>query len=160
MSSWRSRTGSAVRVEINPASNGVTPAPANGDRRRAKNDKVQELSRPLPPAPAQEHRVRTILKLIESEPGRRIQELAAQVNLSHSHLQHLFKQQTGSRLGHVMLEQRLLKAAYLLENSNMSVKEIAYAVGYEHTSSFIRAFERRFALAPRCYRQQNDRRKC
>ncbi len=130
--------------------------------RREKNGRVQEaeLSRPIPPAPAQEHRVRTILKLIESEPARKIHELAAQVNLSHSHLQHLFKQQTGSRLGHVMLEQRLLKAAYLLESSNMSVKEIAYAVGYEHTSSFIRAFERRFALAPRCYRAQNDRRKC
>jgi AraC-like DNA-binding protein len=42
----------------------------------------------------------------------------------------------------------------------MSVKEIAFAVGYEHTSSFIRAFERRFGIAPRTYRTQADRRKC
>ncbi len=157
MSSLRSRTGSAVRFDRSPASNGVAPASANGANGRDKNARVErpELSR-VPPVPVQEHRVRKILMLIESQPARSIHELAAQFNLSHSHLQHLFKQHTGSRLGHVMLEQRLLKAADLLENSTMSVKEIAYAVGYEHTSSFIRAFERRFAQAPRSYRQHKQ----
>lgn len=162
MSSLRSRSGSAIRVESNPASNGAAPASANGVKGKEKNGRADKggTSRPIPPAPAQEQRVRKILKLIESEPPRRIHDLATQFNLSHSHLQHLFKQQTGVRLGHLMLERRLLKAAHLLENSNMSVKEIAFAVGYEHTSSFIRAFERRFSVAPRSYRHQSDRRKC
>lgn len=153
MSSWRSRIKSAARQESNSVSNGASSGSGNG-----ANIRYQEG--PPTAAPAQEIRVRKILKLIESEPACRIHELAAQFNLSHSHLQHLFKQQTGSRLGQVMLEQRLLKAAHLLESSSMSVKEIAYAVGYEHTSSFIRAFERRFAQAPLSYRQRNDRRKC
>ena len=57
-------------------------------------------------------------------------------------------------------EQRLQKAANLLVNSYLSVKEVAYSIGYEHPSSFIRAFERRFAQAPAQYRKQSDNGKC
>jgi AraC-like DNA-binding protein len=38
----------------------------------------------------------------------------------------------------------------------MSIKEITHAIGYEHTSSFIRAFERRFLQAPARYRKQRE----
>jgi AraC-like DNA-binding protein len=50
-----------------------------------------------------------------------------------------------------------LSPAYLLSNSYLSIKEITHAIGYEHTSSFIRAFERRFLQAPARYRKQNKR---
>jgi AraC-like DNA-binding protein len=53
-------------------------------------------------------------------------------------------------------EQRLQRAAYLLSNSYLSIKEITHVVGYEHTSSFVRAFERRFLQAPARYRKQKD----
>ena len=103
----------------------------------------------------QDGRLRHLLQMIQSERIGRIHDWAARFNLSHSHLQHLFKRATGVRLGRVLHEQRLQRAVRLLENSTMSVKEIANAVGYEHTSSFSRAFERRFAQAPRRYRQEN-----
>ena len=104
--------------------------------------------------------MRKVVQLIQADPAHKIHELALRLQLSPSHLQHLFKQHTGFQLGHFMLESRLLKAASLLENSDMSVKEIAVAVGYEHTSSFTRAFERRFHIAPRSYRNQGDSRNC
>jgi len=72
--------------------------------------------------------------------------------LSKSHLQHLFKRQTGLCLGHLLIEQKLQIAARLLKSSQMRIKQIACAVGYEHTSSFTRAFERRFAEPPQLYR--------
>jgi transcriptional regulator GlxA family with amidase domain len=160
MSPLRSRSRSAIRFEVPVSSNGSSPAVMN--ETNGTNGTIKRDVLPIAPivVSTQEVRIRKILKLIESEPARSIEELAAQCNLSHSHLQHLFKQHTGVQLGHLLLEQRLLKAACLLENSNMSVKEIAFAVGYEHTSSFIRAFERRFGIAPRTYRIQADRRKC
>ncbi len=127
---------------------------ANGTNGNGKAD-PQALSSAIPITWPQEQRIRKILQRVQEDPAQRIHELATQFNLSHSHLQHLFKQQTGVQLGHLLLEYRLQKAAHLLEHSIMSVKEIAYAVGYEHTSSFIRAFERRFRIAPRGYRQQN-----
>jgi AraC-like DNA-binding protein len=102
----------------------------------------------------QQERISNILQKIESEPCK-IHDLALEFNLSHSHLQHLFKEQTGVSLGHLLTEQRLHRAAYLLTHTNLRIKEIADVVGYEHPSSFIRAFERHFNQAPRLYRQQN-----
>lgn len=105
----------------------------------------------------EEEHVRKVLRIIESESAHTVNDLAHQVNLSPSRLQHLFKQQTGVCLGQVLAERRLQRAAHLLAHSNLRIKEIAYEVGYEHASSFIRAFERRFAQAPRLYRFQNSR---
>ena len=96
---------------------------------------------------------RRILELIESESPHTISELALELNLSESRLQHLFKQMTGVGLGHRLTEQRLQKAALLLTGTRLRIKEIAAAVGYEHTSSFTRAFERRFEQPPLVYRR-------
>ena len=109
---------------------------------------------------AREEHLRKVLRMIESESAHTVNDLAHKVNLSASRLQHLFKQQTGVCVGQVLAEQRLQRAAHLLAHSNLRIKEIAYAVGYEHTSSFIRAFERRFAQAPRCYRFKNSGTEC
>jgi AraC-like DNA-binding protein len=105
-------------------------------------------------AAAQEERLRKILEIIESGSLCTIGDLAQEFRLSASHLQHLFKAQTGSRLGQRLVEQRLHRAALLLLQSNMSVKEVAYAVGYKHPPSFVRAFERFFEQAPGHYRQE------
>ena len=99
--------------------------------------------RMLTPA-AQDERLRRILEIIESGSLCTIGDLAVEFNLSASHLQHLFKAQTGCRLGRRLVEQRLHRAALLLLQSNMSVKEVAYAVGYKHPPSFVRAFERSY----------------
>jgi transcriptional regulator GlxA family with amidase domain len=162
LSALRSRIGSPLsNGNSNSSSNGVSQS-LNGTGGNNTHEANGKSTNGKPAGPffpqlsalgsAQENRIRRIIQLIESEPSCTIHDLAEKFNLSHSHLQHLFKQHTGIRLGHLLTEQRLLKAAQLLENSSMCVKEIGYLVGYEHTSSFIRAFERRFAQAPRRYR--------
>lgn len=105
-----------------------------------------------------EERLQKILETIESGKPCTIHALAQDLNLSPSHLQHMFKQQTGICLGHLLTEQKLRRAAYLLTHSNLRIKEIASSAGYEHTSSFIRAFERHFAQPPRLYRQKQQAR--
>jgi AraC-like DNA-binding protein len=115
--------------------------------------------RPLTPTML-DGRVRKILEMVESGPTHTISDLALEFNLSPSYLQRLFKYQTGICMGEWLSEQRLQRAAHLLANSYMSVKEIAHNVGYEHVSSFIRAFERRFTQAPARYRKQSDFTKC
>ncbi len=99
-------------------------------------------------------RVRKILEMVESGTTFTIRDLALEFNLSPSYLQRLFKHQTGICMGEWLSEQRLQRAAHLLANSYKSVKEIAHTVGYEHVSSFVRAFERRFARPPARYRNQ------
>jgi AraC-like DNA-binding protein len=103
---------------------------------------------------AVEGRVQKILQRVESGATLNIRELAVEFRLSPAYLQRLFKHQTGVSMGEWLSEQRLQRAAKLLANSYMSVKEIAYTIGYEHASSFIRAFERRFSQAPLRYRKQ------
>lgn len=105
----------------------------------------------------QDCRLRKVLQKIASDSPQKIQDLALECNLSESHLQHLFKENTGLGLGRLLIERRMRRAAELLGQTNLSVKEIAWTVGYEHTSSFTRAFERHFRESPRCFRQRQER---
>jgi AraC-like DNA-binding protein len=119
----------------------------------AKNDDAK-LGALIPVV--QDGRLRKILHMIESHPFRKIHDLALECNLSGSRLQHLFKQRTGLGLGRLLTEQRMQQATDFLVHTNMSIKEIASTIGYEHTSSFTRAFERRFRQAPSCYRHAQN----
>jgi len=103
-----------------------------------------------------ERRVLKIVKIVEAGTTFAVRDLAAEFRLSPGYLQRLFKNETGICMGEWLSEQRLQRAAYLLSSSYMSVKEITHAIGYEHTSSFIRAFERRFLQAPARFRKQNE----
>jgi len=105
----------------------------------------------------QDCRVRKVLQKIASDAPQKIQDLALECNLSESHLQHLFKESTGLGLGRLLIEKRMRRAAELLEQTGLSIKEIAWTVGYEHTSSFTRAFERHFREGPRRFRQRQQR---
>jgi len=101
-------------------------------------------------------RLRKVLQMIATDSPQKIQDLAQECNLSESHLQHLFKESTGLRLGRMLADQRMQRAASLLGQTSLSIKEIAGTVGYEHTSSFTRAFERHFRESPRCFRQRQE----
>jgi two-component system, response regulator YesN len=101
-----------------------------------------------------ERRLRRVLDLMISQSPRSVRDLALAVRLSPTHLQRLFKQQTGVHLSDLLAARRLQRAAHLLLTTDLPIKQIAYAVGYEHQSSFVRAFERRFSQAPSLYRQQ------
>jgi AraC-like DNA-binding protein len=112
------------------------------------------ISAPIWRKAAQSALERRVLDMIEAGSAYNISDLAAQLHLSPSHLQRLFKRETGLRMGEWLIALRLQKAAYLLANSYLSVKEIARSVGYEHVSSFIRAFERRYVLPPTRFRER------
>jgi two-component system response regulator YesN len=109
----------------------------------------------LLPSLTGEKRLRKVLRMIESEPSRSVSELALEVNLSPAHLQRLFKQKTGVHVSDLIVKHRLRKAARLLSTSDLPIKEIAHLVGYEHHSSFVRAFHRHFVQSPKHYRQQS-----
>jgi len=107
-----------------------------------------------------EERVRKILQMVESATTFTVRDLALELRLSPSYLQRLFKHQTGLSIGEWLIEQRLQRAAHLLVHSYLSVKEIGHSIGYEHTSSFVRAFGRRFQQAPARYRKRRDGANC
>jgi AraC-like DNA-binding protein len=72
-----------------------------------------------------------------------------------SRLSHLFKREIGTNVKDYRLDCRLQVALALLLSTAASIKEIAYTAGYNHTSSFARAFKSRFGLSPACYRREH-----
>jgi transcriptional regulator GlxA family with amidase domain len=100
-----------------------------------------------------ESRLRRVLEKIETGSRQSVSELARAVRLSPAHLQRLFKQETGVHISDLLVEHRLRNAAHLLSTTDMEIKEIAYKVGYQHHSSFVRAFQRRFHQSPKRYRR-------
>jgi transcriptional regulator GlxA family with amidase domain len=99
-----------------------------------------------------ERRLRRVLERIEAGSPQSVRELALGVRLSPAHLQRLFKQETGVHISDLLVENRLRNAERLLSTTEMEIKEIAYLVGYQHHSSFVRAFQRRFHQSPKQYR--------
>jgi AraC-like DNA-binding protein len=135
----------------------VEPTPhlsAEGTSGMARKVRKTTIPVPVHCAPVRSATERRVLEMLESGVAYNISDLAARLHLSPSHLQRIFKRETGTRLGEWLIAQRLHEAAYLLANSYLSVKEIAGAAGYEHVSSFIRAFERRYVLTPTRYRER------
>lgn len=128
---------------------------------RYASSKIAAAAENHDPAKAELHvdvedvRLRKLLHWMESNPRGNIRDWALAFNLSNSHLQRLFKRATGIGFKRALTEKRLLRAASLLSETNLSIKEVAHAVGYEHTSSFTRAFERHFEETPRHYRRRN-----
>ena len=88
-------------------------------------------------------------KLIDD--GRRgytVAALADRCDLSVGRFCHLFKQQIGVSVWQYANMQRFAEAARLLEHTALTVKEIAFRVGYLDTSHFSRSFKQRFGLSP------------
>jgi AraC-like DNA-binding protein len=103
----------------------------------------------------QDRRIRKVMCLLHEAPTLRRHELAASVNLSIWHLAHLFKRETGIRLNRFIQEIRLHHSRKLLKNTHEPIKSIAFQMGYEHSSSFIRAFILRYGESPEHYRRRN-----
>jgi AraC-like DNA-binding protein len=104
-----------------------------------------------PPVP--DSRLTQVLEAIEQNPTLDVTTLARLVNLSPSRLQHLFRERLGLAIREVVAEHKLRKAALLVLSTDMRIKEITFELGYEHSSSFVRAFRKRFLTAPQTYRK-------
>lgn len=79
-------------------------------------------------------------------------EMGKSVNLSPARLRYLFKAETGGAPLPYLRNLRLQRAKELLENTFLSVKEIAGRVGMGDVSHFVRSFRTVFGVAPAGHR--------
>lgn len=105
-----------------------------------------------------DRRVQRVIQMIESDIRRNLTlaEMSHAVNLSPSHLYHLFKSETGMPPTRYVKVLRLRKAKELLETTFMSVKEIVTLIGANDGSHFVRDFKRHYNLTPTQYRRLPD----
>ncbi|HKY44053.1 MAG TPA: helix-turn-helix transcriptional regulator [Pyrinomonadaceae bacterium] len=81
-------------------------------------------------------------------------EFAQSVNLSVWRLCHIFKSDVGMPPIRYLRQLRMERAKDLLESSFLSVKEIAFRVGLNDESHFVRDFKSTYGYSPALYRSQ------
>jgi AraC-like DNA-binding protein len=102
-------------------------------------------------------RIAKAVRLLNQDPSRTIGDLACGCALSISRLSHLFRAETGLTLKEFRRNRRLEAARKMLATTDMPIKQIAYALGYRHTSSFVRAFAVDVGVSPSDYRRSEVR---
>lgn len=85
-------------------------------------------------------------------------QLAAEHEMSVSHLQKLFKQVYGVPVYRYIKEYRLEQAAVELVRSRKPITEIAQRAGYDNASKFSESFKKRYGKTPSRYRADKNKR--
>ncbi|WP_141504661.1 helix-turn-helix domain-containing protein [Paenibacillus luteus] len=83
-----------------------------------------------------------------------IDELAANMNMSRSHFQQLYKEIFGVSVINDVIHNRLEYALHQLENSTHDIKTIAELCGYDNEVHFMRQFKKSVHLTPTEYRRK------
>ena len=86
--------------------------------------------------------------------NRSISQLARDVFLSPSRLEHLFRQQMGTSISRWQEDQRLIRAQQLLKVTESPISVIAASVGYDDQLYFSRVFRKRIGVSPSAFRKQ------
>jgi AraC family transcriptional activator of pobA len=82
-----------------------------------------------------------------------VQFLADHVNLSPSYLSDMLRSQTGQNAQQYIHIKLIEKAKEILSTTNLSVSEVAYALGFEHPQSFSKLFKSKTNLSPLEFRK-------
>ena len=72
--------------------------------------------------------------------------------MNKNKLQKAFQLTEGKSIGEYVRTLRMEQALELLEQSNMTVQEIAAAIGYHGVSNFYHAFQQKFGSTPQAVR--------
>ena len=83
-----------------------------------------------------------------------MQELCEEFHYSVSSLSHMFKKQCGLSLNGYIEHLRLAKAKLLLRNSDMSITDISYTLGFCSSNYFSAVFRKKTDMSPKDYRKK------
>lgn len=81
-----------------------------------------------------------------------LEELAKEFNLTEQYISKYIKDKSGKTFGEIVQNIRMKKAKTLLKNGNMTVENIAIAVGYPNVEHFNRLFKKKYDMTPVQYR--------
>ena len=80
---------------------------------------------------------------------RSLPALARETGYSPEHMRNLFRAEFGVTPVAYRAQRRMSEAMDLVGDSGLSIKEIAYRLGFKHVSHFSQSFHKAFGLSPR-----------
>lgn len=109
----------------------------------------------IPEREIQDPRIPILLDYINGHLGEdlSIQKLSERFFFSRFYLMHQFKAQTGFTLHQYILKKRLYLANALVQQG-YSLTAASQEAGFSEYSSFLRAFQKQFAMSPRAFHRQ------
>jgi len=109
-----------------------------------KDEKETIATEHIPVMIAIEKKLRSVLH--EKMPN--LEVIAKEFFMSESTLKRQFKQTYGKAIYEYYLDKKMEKAKKMLADSELTIAQIAYALGYEKPSSFIKTFKKYFGVSP------------
>ena len=88
-----------------------------------------------------------------------LESVAEQFHLSEPYVSKYIKDKSGKTFGEHVAHIRMKRAKTLLKNGNMTVENIAYAIGYQNVEHFNRTFKKNFDMTPIQYRNESREQK-
>ncbi len=87
----------------------------------------------------------------------KIEDIAAHVKLSKSHLSKLFRNKTGSSPINYFINLKMQEAIRLLTNKSFRIKEVAFKLGYSDQYYFSRIFTKQIGTSPASFLKTSRR---
>ena len=102
-----------------------------------------------------DRRIELVIAKLKTDPASAwdFAALAVLVNLSPSRFRHLFKQETGTTPAQFLKEIRLRRAAKLLRNTFLQIKQVVKQVGLGSNAHFVHDFRKLYGMTPTAYRR-------
>lgn len=85
------------------------------------------------------------------------EDIAQQVGISADYLTDCFRQELGITPMTYLRRYRIRQARELLETTDLSIMQVAMAVGFSESAHFTRTFQREVGMTPRAYRSDKRR---
>ena len=116
----------------------------------------------ISPTSLDEQFIRKIISNIEENISNHeysLDDLCHSMGLSHDNLYRKIKNLANCSATHFIRMIRLKRAAQLLENSEFTISEILFEVGFSNPSHFTKCFKQQFGISPTEYQKNNKRNK-
>lgn len=82
-----------------------------------------------------------------------VERICKNIGISHSHMCRIFKKKFGTTLSRYISDTRISEAARLLSSTELSVKEITFAVGFNDYPHFVKTFKAKMGVSAVLYRK-------
>ena len=114
------------------------------------------ISLATPKSHVKDSRISEAISYIRDNIGSRIEisKLADMACMSKDHFTRMFRKETGETPNQYIILRKMEKAELLIVTTEMSVKSIANALGYDDSSYFNRLFRKQTGVTPQQYRDR------